>query len=188
MHQEENLNIVNNLFSKAVQHHVEHDCSAPPYENGVKLVEYLQKYNPTHILEIGTGMGYTAVLLAKFSPEAKVETLEKNPEHVEVAKSFCTENMVGDRVDVIEAQAEDFFTTTSKKYDFIFFDGFQVHYQFLPEYERLLKPKGILFLANNHLKSRTSDKFFEELYSSEKWVVLEKFADTTVAQRLDKNA
>lgn len=175
---------INNLFSQAVKHYIDHDCSAPPYENGEKLLEYVERFQPKEILEIGTGMGYTAVLLTKFSSNSKIDTLEKDSEHVFEAKNFCFQNGVGNRVNIIESTAEDFFPTITKKYDFIFFDGYQIHYEFLAHYSRLLKPGGILFLANNHLKSRTSDSFFTELNSSSQWKILELFADTTVAQRI----
>jgi hypothetical protein len=48
----------------------------------------------------------------------------------------------------------------------------------------LLKKDGILFLANNHLKSKTSDQFFEELEHSGDWEILERFEDTTIAKKI----
>lgn len=170
-----------NLFIKAVEHRTEHDCSAYPYEEYEKLIEYVKKYSPKKILEVGTGMGFTAIIMAQASPESHIDTIEKDPEHCAVAKQLAESNNVSDRVNVINDQAEDEFEKLDpESYDFIFFDGYQIHYQFLPHYERLLKSEGVLFLANNHLKSRTSDKFFEELNNSGKWKQLDGFADTTI--------
>lgn len=176
------------LFNQAVQHRSDHDCSAYPYEEYKKLVEVVQQYKPQSILEIGTGMGFTAAVMALSSPQAHIDTIEKDGKHVEVAKKFLR-NTLSDavfekQINIVNDSAETALINLNSGYDLIFFDGYQIHYEFLPHYERLLKPEGILFLANNHLKSKTSDKFFEELEHSGKWVILEKFADTTIAQKI----
>lgn len=172
------------LFQQALVHRSEHNCSAYPYENGENLASYVSKYKPNHILEIGTGIGYTTAIIALAAPHADILTLEKDSEHAQAAKIFLDHNKVGDRVKIINESAEEYLQTLNAVYDYIFFDGYQIHYEFLPHYERLLKPGGILFLANNHLKSKTSAQFFEELQDETKWKILERFAETTVAQRI----
>lgn len=177
--------MMNDLFDLAIKHQQEHDCSAKPYLNGDELIEAIKKYQPKEILEIGTGVGYTAAIMAIAAPEAHIESLEKDSEHAAAAQIFLHTAGVGDRVTIIQNSAEDFFeTATQDQYDFIFFDGFQIHYEFLPHYERLLKSSGILFCANNHLQSRTSAQFFEALHNNGNWHILDQFADTTVAQTI----
>lgn len=172
---------MNNLFIIAVEHRTEHDCSAYPYEEYEKLVEYIKKYSPKKILEVGTGMGFTAVLMAQTISEAHIDTIEKDAEHCAVATTLGEQNGVAERVNVINGMAEEELAKLiPDNYDFVFFDGYQIHYEFLPHYEILLKNGGVLFLANNHLKSKTSDQFFEELNNSGKWKVIENFADTAV--------
>ena len=171
------------LLNQAVTHRIEHQCSAHPYEHASKLAETVAQYSAQNILEIGTGMGYTAAVMAKVNPKIHVDTIEKDNEHIEIAKQFWAKNGVETQIKPIIAQAESELENIHEIYDFIFFDGYQIHYEFLPHYRRLLKPKGILFLANNHLKSKTSDQFFEELTTSGEWGILEKFEDTTIAQK-----
>ena len=172
------------LFEYAVAHRNEHDCSAYPYEDYERLVEAVNKFGAKKILEIGTGMGFTAAAMALQNPSIKIDTLEKDPEHATLAKQFLEGQGAGKQVKVINGVAEEVLSTFQSGYDLIFFDGYQIHYEFLPHYLRLLKPGGILFLANNHLQSKTSEQFFSKLNRSSDWKILEQFADTTVAERL----
>ncbi len=172
------------LFNQAVDHRNNHDCSAYPYENYQKLFDTVLGFKAKYILEIGTGMGFTSAVIANASPDIKIDTIEKDAIHAQTAKDFLLKNGVDGQVNVINDIAELVLSSLIGQYDLIFFDGYQIHYEFLPHYERLLKPNGILFLGNNHLGSRTSDQFFQELTSNRNWKILEKFADTTVAKRL----
>jgi predicted O-methyltransferase YrrM len=118
--------------------------------------------------------------MALASPEAYIETIEKDQTHSKDAEKFIHEQNLSDRIIVRNEIAELLLPELEPGYDLIFFDGYQIHYEFLPHYERLLKPGGVLILGNNHLTSKTSDKFFEELEHSGKWDILEKFADTMI--------
>ncbi len=173
-----------NLFDHAVQHRNEHDCSAYPYENYQRLIDVVNKYGAEKILEVGTGMGFTSTAMALQNEKIHVDTIEKDAEHLKIAQNFIKSNGVEDRVNVIEGVAETVLAELPSGYDLIFFDGFQIHYEFLAHYERLLKAGGILFLANNHLQSKTSTQFFEELQHFGKWKTLDQFADTTISQKL----
>ena len=175
---------IEKLYKSAEKHIVDHKCSAHPYKYGEKLVEYVSERKPKKILEIGTGIGYTAVLMALANPHARIETMEKDLKHAQTARKYFKDKKVAERISVINDFAETVLPMIKTQYDFIFFDGYQIHYEFLPQYKRLLKRDGILFLANNHLKSKTSDQFFAELEDGKTWKILEQFEDTTVAQRL----
>lgn len=172
------------LYASALKHIEDHQCSAHPYEQGEKLVEYVITHKPRKVLEIGTGVGYTTVLMTLADPKVKVDTIEKDPKHAQTARKYFVDKKVSARISIINDFAETVMPLMQTSYDFIFFDGYQIHYEFLPQYKRLLKRGGILFLANNHLKSKTSDHFFEELGDSKTWKILEQFEDTTIAQRL----
>lgn len=171
------------LFSQALRHRNEHDCSAYPYEDYLKLIAAVNQYQAKQVLEIGTGMGFTSAAMALQSPDIRIDTIEKDPEHVQAARQFHFANGVKNQIAVLEGPAEQIMSSLAGPYDLIFFDGYQIHYEFLPHYARLLKPGGVLFLANNQLNSKTSDHFWDELKNSGNWQILEQFADTTIAQR-----
>ena len=46
----------------------------------------LQTLKPKNILEIGTAIGFSALLMAENAPEAKITTLDRNPEMIAFAK------------------------------------------------------------------------------------------------------
>lgn len=173
------------LYEQADNHRVQHGCSAHPYKYGWELWQELQKFEAKSIksiLELGTGYGYASVLFAKAFPNASLISIEKDPEHIKVAKKFFNQQMVTDRVELVNQTAEDCLPILpQEKFDLIFFDGYQVHYQHFAEFKRVLKSSGILVLANNHLQSKTSDKVFEELNDAKNWQLVKRFGDTTIA-------
>ncbi len=171
------------LFDLAVDHRNQHDCSAYPYEDYIKLFEIVEKSKPAKILEIGTGMGFTAVIMQLANPESLVETIEKDQSHCDTAKKFIYDQGLSGRIIVQNEIAELLLPELNPFYDLIFFDGYQIHYEFLPHYLRLLRKGGILVLGNNHLTSKTSDKFFEEIDNITNWEIVDKFNDTIVLVR-----
>lgn len=175
------------LFEVALAHRVEHDCSAYPYEQYQKLQEIVERVQPKTILEIGTGIGFTAVVMASAVPGCVIDSIEKDPEHCKVAQDFIKVQGFGKQItvlnDIAEVKLQD-LVDANKHYDLIFFDGYQIHHEFLPHYEKLLKPGGILILGNTHLTSKTSDKFFDELEHDGNWEIANQFDDTIVAHRV----
>ncbi len=178
------------LFRRAVDHRVEHDCSAYPYESYNSLFEIVTTQNPKRILEIGTGIGFTACVMSAAAPNAEIISLDKDAEHAHTSKSFILSasktipEINPARIEIINQIAEQYLPAEQSQYNLIFFDGYQIHYEFLPQYERLLKSGGILVLGNTHLSSKTSDQFFDELNNSTKWQIMDRFAETIVVQKL----
>ena len=172
------------LYAVATEHVSEHGCSAHPYKEAGKLFDIVAENKPHRILEIGTGMGFTALIMSLAAPDALIQTIEKDAEHANIARKYFEQHNVDDRIVVIDAVAEELLPELTPQFDLIFFDGYQIHFEFLPHYERLLLPGGLLVAANNHLTSKTSDAFFAGLQDKTVWEVLETFEDTTIAKKL----
>lgn len=60
---------------------------------------------PKRIVELGTNIGYGAIVLARASSEARVVTIEKNPAMVKVARGYVEKAGLADRIEVREADA-----------------------------------------------------------------------------------
>ena len=73
-------------------------CNAHIFEDGEGLWHLVRQYQPQHILELGSGLGYTACLMAQASPNARVDTLEGDAEHA-LLKSFVV--LVLKRIDML---------------------------------------------------------------------------------------
>mgnify|MGYP001252673352 CR=1 FL=1 len=107
---------------------------------------------PKRILEIGTAIGYSAIIMSSFlDEEGKIDTIERNYEMVAIAHSNIKKAGLDNVINIIAGEAADILPNINKKYDMIFLDAAKGQYlEFLPEILRLLRPEG-LFVADNVL-------------------------------------
>ena len=98
----------------------------------------LQTLQPKNILEIGTAIGFSALLMAENAPEAKITTLDRNPEMIAFAKENFAKYDTRKQITLVEGDAVDTLSTLEGEYDFVFMDSAKSKYiVFLPE---VLKP------------------------------------------------
>jgi len=118
------------------------------------LRELVEKYNPKHILEIGTAVGYSGITMLE-SSNADLITIELKPESAEEAKSNFEKVGFSDRVNVVNADCCSYVIelllddSNIQKFDFIFLDGPKAQYLNLyPTLYELLAPNGVLVADN----------------------------------------
>ena len=102
------------------------------------------------ILEIGCGLGYSALWLAHGAgPEANVDTIDRFPEHVALARGFVAGAGMSDSVRVLEGDADAVLHDLDGPYDAIHDDGWfgekPAYYESVIE---LLRPGGLWILSN----------------------------------------
>ena len=113
----------------------------------------LRMRKPKAILEIGTAVGFSGMLMSEAAGEtAKIDTIEKVPIRLkEAKKNFKKYNKTG-VIHLYEGDAAEILqelARTGKKYDFIFMDAAKGQYiNFLPDILRLLSPTGLLVSDN----------------------------------------
>lgn len=116
------------------------------------LVDYLLKYKPKEILEIGTAIGYSGSIILDTLPDAHLTTMELEETSYKVAEQHFAQFGLSDRVTQILGDAHDILddeVARNKTYDFIFLDGPKGQYiKYLCNLEKLLKNGGILFADN----------------------------------------
>ena len=101
------------------------------------------------ILEIGTGLGYSALWLAYGAPEADVTTIEANTDHAALARANVRKAGYADRIKIVNARAIDFLACYDEQVDIIFCDGDVDDYGDYPaHFMRLLRVGGLLITAN----------------------------------------
>jgi predicted O-methyltransferase YrrM len=107
---------------------------------------------PKRIVEVGTNIGYGAIVLARAAgPDARVDTVEKSAELVKVARDFIAEAGLGARVNVHEDDAIAFLRARKEPIDFVYIDCVKEDY---PTYLDLLMPHltvGGMIAADNVL-------------------------------------
>lgn len=118
------------------------------------LRELVEKYNPKHILEIGTAVGYSGITMLE-SSNADLITIELKPESAEEAKLNFEKVGFSDRVNVVNADCCSYVIelllddSNIQKFDFIFLDGPKAQYLNLyPTLYELLAPNGVLVADN----------------------------------------
>jgi len=83
-------------------HRSEHGCGAYTFGDGTGLIDLSTRFQPKRILELGTALGYTACCLASGSPEAHVDTIERDALHVELARRNIVAANLSSRISVRE--------------------------------------------------------------------------------------
>ncbi|MEZ3463461.1 MAG: O-methyltransferase [Lachnospiraceae bacterium] len=107
---------------------------------------------PMRILEVGTAVGFSALLMSEYAPQGcQITTIEKYEKRIPAArenferagKSDCITLLEGDAAEILPSLRDD------GAYDFIFMDAAKGQYiHFLPDILRLLAPAGLLVSDN----------------------------------------
>ncbi len=105
---------------------------------------------PRNILEVGTAVGFSALLMDEYSPAGcRITTIEKYEKRIPVAAENFKRAGAEDRITLLEGDAAEILKTLEDSYDFIFMDAAKGQYiHFLPDIIRLLTPGGILISDN----------------------------------------
>lgn len=85
------------------------------------LINYIVKNDKKNILEVGTAIGYSAIMMALSSPDIKITTIERDKErYLEAIKNVKKFNLE-DRITLIFNDALD--VKLKEKFDLIFIDA-----------------------------------------------------------------
>ena len=113
------------------------------------LFETVKQAQPKRILEIGTAIGYSGIVMLSASPIATLNTVEMDEQTAALARKNFDEFGVGERVNVFVGDAREIVRLLTGSYDFIFLDGPKGQYEvFLPYLTDLLEVGGTLVCDN----------------------------------------
>lgn len=113
------------------------------------LMEKIRETKPKDILEIGTAVGYSGIMMLSQYENSNLITIEKNEESSKIAQRNFEEVGYADRVKILLGDCIDILPTINKKFDFIFLDGPKGQYiKYLPYLLEMLNIDGILFSDN----------------------------------------
>lgn len=105
--------------------------------------------HPKEILELGTAIGYSAILMSE-ACDAKITTIENYEKRIPIARENFKRAGKQDQIELLEGDALEVMKTLSEaKYDFVFMDAAKAQYiNYLPEVMRLLTSGGVLITDN----------------------------------------
>ena len=105
---------------------------------------------PARILEVGTAVGFSAILMAEYDPvPCQITTIEKYEKRIPIARENFKRAGKEAQIALLEGDAAEVLKTLEDPYDFIFMDAAKGQYiHFLPEILRLLAKDGVLVSDN----------------------------------------
>lgn len=110
----------------------------------------LKAHKPSRILEVGTAVGFSAILMGEYTPgDCRITTIENYEKRIPIARSNFKRAGMEEKITLLEGDAMEILKELSGPYDFIFMDAAKGQYiYYLPELLRLLDRGGILISDN----------------------------------------
>ena len=142
----ENSKILEAIESEALSTYV--PIIRKEMQSFLKVLLTIQK--PMRILEVGTAVGFSALLMSEYAPAGcEITTIENYEKRIPIARNNFKRAGKEAQITLLEGDAMEVLPTLDEPYDFIFMDaakGQYIHY--MPEVMRLLKTGGTLVSDN----------------------------------------
>lgn len=147
-----NTEFLDNLEAEALKNDV--PIIRRSMQRFLKLMLSMNK--PKTVLEVGTAVGFSAILMATYS-DAKITTIEKYEKRIPIARENFEKSgykdrinfLTGDATDILKELADDVKSGKREPFDMVFMDAAKAQYiNFLPDVQTLLKSGGVLITDN----------------------------------------
>jgi predicted O-methyltransferase YrrM len=152
----ENTGILKDLENFAIEHKV-----PIVQKETAKFLELMIVMNkPKKILELGTAIGYSAILMNQaFGGISEITTIERDEKMIELANANIEKYGLQNKISVIQGDCLEVLEKLHDEYDMIFMDAGKGHYNhFLPHCLRLLKKEGVLIADNVLFRGMVASK------------------------------
>jgi predicted O-methyltransferase YrrM len=144
-------NKVNDMREKIMemeQYAAEYNVPIIEKESIAFIMKFIKSNDIKDILEIGSAIGYSSILMATVSDEVKITTIERD----ETRYMECLKNVkkcgMQDKIDVVCQDALE-VNLSGVAYDLIFIDAAKGQYtKFFEKYKYFLKPGGVIISDN----------------------------------------
>jgi predicted O-methyltransferase YrrM len=152
--------------------------------NLIKLMITIQK--PKRILELGTAIGYSSILMSRASKTIEdIVTIERNENMAEIARNNIREFGEEKAISIIEGDCLKVLEDLDDKYDMIFIDAGKGHYNdFFPHCLRLLKDSGIIISDNVLFRGMVANN---DLLIRRKITIVKRMREYLINISKDKN-
>lgn len=126
----------------------EHNVPIIEKESITFIMKFIKANNIRNILEIGSAIGYSSILMASVAPEVTVTTIERdNTRYMECIKNV-KKCKFDQKINVVFQDALE-LNLTNVEYDMIFIDAAKGQYiKFFEKFENYLTPGGIIITDN----------------------------------------
>lgn len=119
-------------------------------ETGSFLKTLLLLKRPKQVLEVGTAVGYSALLMCEaLEEDGRITTIEKYEKRIPKARENFLRAGRQERITLLEGDAAEILKGLEGPFDMIFMDAAKGQYlNFLPDALRLLAPGGLMVSDN----------------------------------------
>lgn len=120
-----------------------------PAEGAKLLYTITAIASPHRIVEVGAGFGYSTLLLALASPQARVISFEQDSNCYEVAHSLIFSQTIGERIELVNADAKKGLPRLNGSFHLVFLDAAKDEYL---TYLKALRPRltvGAVIIADD---------------------------------------
>lgn len=116
------------------------------------FTRYVREEGAHRVLEVGTAIGYSTLLLARASADdVRITTIEQDEERAGQARRFFQQSPYAEQIDLRVGDASTVLTALTESYDLVFLDAAKGQYvDYLRKIMLLLEPRGMI-LADNVL-------------------------------------
>ena len=171
--------------SQTLRHRAQHGCGTYPFEDGAILGVIAAAVAPARVLELGCALGYTALWFAHGAKAARIDTIERDAEHVRLARENFSAFGVADRVTVHQGDFAGVLPKLAAGYDLAFFDGFAPTPDYLRAFQKLVRRGGVLISSNLHFRDAETRAYRELLFDGGAWLTAAiADGDTAMSVRL----
>lgn len=140
-------------FYEMEQYALDHYVPIIRRETGSFLQSLVAAKRPERILEVGTAIGYSALLMASVMPEGcNLTTIEKYEKRIPKARENFKKAGKDRVITLLEGDADQILPSLTGKYDFIFMDAAKGQYIHWLPILRSLMPEGGMLISDNVLQ------------------------------------
>ena len=165
---------------------IEHQAGSPPSwgihsqtthflpiigrKKGAVLEQMVKEQKPQLILEVGTLVGYSAILMAQHLVKGKIITVEKDPVAAKKAQENISKAGLASVVDIHRGDALDIIPTLDGRFDLVFIDAHKEDYlRYLQLAEPKLNPQAVIIADNVKFFAKEVDDYLQYVRRSGKF-------------------
>jgi predicted O-methyltransferase YrrM len=140
---------IDDLLREMERYALEHEVPILTEAARPVFLQTVRTAAPRRILEIGTAIGYSALLALRELPGAEIVTIERDAVIAEAARSFFSRAGIAGRTTLLVGEAEKLLPTLSGTFDFVFIDAAKSRYpDFWLGVQPLLAPRAVVAADN----------------------------------------
>ena len=145
-------NTIEELLQEMEDYAEEHNIPIINKVSSQILIDVIKEKRPQRVLEIGTAIGYSALLMVNHMPaDGKIVTIEQDANRIDTAYDYITRAGRIEQIQLLDGDASEILTQVEGTFDFVFIDAAKG--QYLDYLEKVMDKlaDGAVIIADNVL-------------------------------------